>query len=517
MAEKLASMGGPARYDVVVVGGGPAGMAAAATAVEARLTVALLDAGAGLGGQYWRHPAPALGSDPSGADQPADADTAGQHHDRSTFLHLRATILRARTAGSLALLLSHHVWTITNPSAPHPDSPSPEFLVRAVDRTHGPGGDVEQVVRAGRLILATGAYDRSLPFPGWDLPGVMTAGGLQALLKADAVAAGTRIAVGGTGPFLLPVASGLARHGAQVVGVFESGPLRTWSRYAPALLPNLGKLFEGAGYAATMARHRIPYRHSSMIVEAHGTRRVEAVTVGRLSASGRLQPGSRQRIAVDAVGVGWGFNPQLDLALALKCELSEQVDRTPVVAVDTRQRSSVAGVYVAGEVTGVGGAMLAVCEGRLAGASVVADAARESTDSQSAAEGPDRASQVLLKKRARLRAFADVLQRAHPVPAGWAEPLEPETIVCRCEEISYGAVCQIARQHAASDPRQLKQLSRVGMGWCQGRVCGFAAARLMAELSGQPIDTTAAPRPVAAPISLGALATDEAHPDRARS
>lgn len=501
------------RYDVIVVGGGPAGMAAAATAVGFGLSVALLDAGAGLGGQYWRHRAPAGGLDQTG--QRTEPGARNLHHDLKTFERLESAIIEGRRAGSIRLFLSHHVWTVTNSAAP-----SPLFVVRAVDRSEGPGREAERVVRAPRIILATGAYDRSLPFPGWDLPGVLTAGGLQALLKADAVAAGTRVAVGGTGPFLLPVASGLAKQGAAVVGVFESGPLRNWLRYAPALLPNLGKLAEAGGYAATMARHRIPYRHSSMIVAAHGSGRVEAITVARLTASGRPKPGSEHRIDVDAVGVGWGFAPQLDLPQALGCTLTEQVDQTPVVQIDDGQRASVPGVYVAGEGAGVGGAMLAVCEGELAGANAAADLALDKAEAAGGSEqekGPrsqDRRTRVLFRRRARLRAFADVLQRAHPIPAGWAYPLEDDTTVCRCEEISYGDVCQISQQHAASDPRQLKQLSRVGMGWCQGRVCGFAAAHLMAQLSGEPVDNTPAPRPVAAPISLGALASDEVHPER---
>lgn len=477
------------RPDLVVVGGGPAGMAAAATALAGGLRVVLVDAGPALGGQFWRHP-------PAGSA--ASLDGADLHHDLRTYADLTGALDAAVATGRLELLLRHHVWTV--------ERRDDGLRVHAVDRT----GPAERALTrdAGRLVIATGAHDRQVPFPGWDLPGVMTAGGLQALLKGSGVRAGSRIVVGGTGPFLLPVATGLAGRGATVVTVCEANGLGGWVREARTVAGHPAKWVEGAGYAAALARRRVPVRAHTAVVAAHGTDRVEAVSIARLDGSGRVRPGSVRQVAVDAVGVGWGFVPQLELATTLGCRLASWPDGNDVVAVDDWQRTDVTGVYVAGESCGVGGATLAVREGALAGAAVVRDAG------QGVADHPEvRATRRLRREIARLRAFAAAMARAHPVPAAWPTWLTDDTVVCRCEEVTAGAV-RVAVAAGATDARQVKQLSRAGMGWCQGRICGFAAQCLAGEGTPGPAAERhrAVERLVAGPVTLGALADGDRSP-----
>ena len=324
-----------------------------------------------------------------------------------------------------------------------------------------------------------------LPFPGWTLPGVTTAGGAQALLKGQGVLVGRRIAVAGTGPFLLPVAAGLAEAGARVVGVFEANnPLRLAGR-TPA-----GKLLEAAGYAKTLARHRIPYRTRHIVVAAHGTGEIQAVTVAG--------PRRTRTIDCDALAIGYGFVPAIELALLLGCATTVDTDSNLVLAVDGDQRTSIPGVYAAGEITGVGGAELAIVEGAIAGTAA-------------AGANPDR---TLAARRARLRRFAEALGRAFPVPARWPDALAADTLVCRCEEVPYERVREAVLELGASDARTVKLLSRTGMGWCQGRMCGFAVACLTATLRGRPVTevdlSSFAQRPFGAPITLGELS---ARPD----
>lgn len=479
-----------ARVDAVIVGAGPAGLAAASTLLRGNASrITVVDAGHSVGGQFWRQPAPSTA--PNGLRADAQRDL---HHDLGTFDRLRADLDRGVADGRVELLTGHQAWTVEAVGSRAGGAAA--FTVHLAEQLR-PGVDAARARTGRTLLIATGAFDRALPFPGWDLPGVLTVGGLQALLKAGDVLAGRRVAIGGTGPFLLPVAAGLAQRGAQVVGVFEANTPARWLRHPRALAVNAGKLVEGADYAATLARRRVPVRPRTMVVQAHGADRVEAVTIMRLDGRGRLRSGTERRLEVDAVGIGWGFTPQLDLVLTLGCELDTQPDGTRVTAVDADQQSSRAGVFVAGETTGVGGATLAVAEGHAAGAAM----ARRLADAYETSAQPSR-------EVVRLRAFAAALQAAHPVPPAWREALTPETTFCRCEEVRYAAVQDAlggAGCDTRTDARQLKQLTRVGMGWCQGRVCGFAADLVTSGRPGLPPE-----RLVAAPVSLGALA--DTHP-----
>lgn len=465
--------------DLVIVGGGPAGLAAAATVLIGGLRVALLDAGLALGGQFWRHPP--VGSRVLGTER--------FHHGLSTRDALVATLHRFAASGRLDLRLAHHAWTVA--------AANTGFTVHATDRSGSPGGERSVAVHGRRLLVATGAFDRQLPFPGWDLPGVFTAGGMQALLKGGGVTAGRRVVIGGTGPFLLPVATGVARAGAEVVALCEANDPRRWLVHLPAAARLPSKGWEGVGYAASLLRHGVPLRVRSAIVSARGSGRVEEVTVARLTSEGAVLAEGRKVFAVDAVGVGWGFTPQLDLAVTLGARLTGSPDGNSVVVADEWQRSSIPGLLVAGEVCGIGGAELALREGQLAAEGVLRDLDRPGV------LGEDAVGRVRRIVAAH-RAFARAMQLAHPVPAGWAGWLEDETLVCRCEEISVGTVRR-AVAAGARDGRQVKQLTRTGMGWCQGRMCGYAAECLARSgaTSGPGLADTAS-RPVAVP--------DAAHP-----
>jgi NADPH-dependent 2,4-dienoyl-CoA reductase/sulfur reductase-like enzyme len=466
----------PAGYDVIVVGAGPAGLAAAATAALGGVRVALLDSAGRPGGQFWRH---------------REGETRDLR-DQSVFAGL-TSIVEER----VDYVPGATVWFA-----------EPGFTL------HTTAGRFS----APRVVLATGAYDRVMPFPGWDLPGVVTPGGAQALLKGSGVAVGREVVVAGAGPFLLPVAVGLAAAGVRVVGVYEAGDPRRYVRRPSALTAVAGKMGEAAGYLAALARYRVPYRLRHAVVTAHGSdrpgtagvsraSRLSSVDVARLDEHGQLVPGSVRRVGCDAVAVGYGFTANLELALALGCVTRRSPDGGLAVMVDVQGETSVEGVYAAGEITGVGGATLAVVEGQLAGAAAAQPVALRSGGPLS---GRDIAS--LRRRRQRLRAFADTMAAAHAVPAGWTAWLNGRTLVCRCEEVSHAAVAAAVTELGATDARTVKLLTRTGMGWCQGRECGYATAELTARLCGRQItreDLLAfAHRPLATPITLGDLATD---------
>jgi hypothetical protein len=210
-----------------------------------------------------------------------------------------------------------------------------------------------------------------------------------------------------------------------------------------------------------------------------------------------------RRVACDAVAVGYGFTANLELALALGCATRVTADGGLAVVVDGDGRTTVPGVYAAGEITGVGGSELAVVEGQIAG-----DAAARSAGADAALSRRDRTSAA--SRRDRLRVFADLMHTAHPSPAGWPGWLTPATVVCRCEEVSASAIDRAVRELGATDGRGVKLFARPGMGWCQGRVCGPATAALTARACGRAINAddlvAFAHRPFATPVRLADLA-----------
>ncbi|MFF8015004.1 FAD-dependent oxidoreductase [Streptomyces sp. NPDC007929] len=453
------------RTDLVVIGAGPAGLAAALAASARGVRVVLVDAAARTGGQFYRQPAAGLG-----AGRPE-----ALHHQWRTWERLRDGL----EASAVGVLTEHHVWCV--------ERTSDEFTVHAL---LGPEQEEPAEVHARAVLLATGGYEHVLPFPGWTLPGVVTAGGAQAMLKGGLVVPGHRAVVAGSGPLLLPVATGLAAAGVEVAALVESTAPGRLARHAPGLS---GKLLEGAGHAAGLLRHRVPVLARHTVVRAHGEDRLTGVTVAALDTDGRVRPGNARHLPCDTLAVGHGMLPHTDLAESLGCRLDSLT-----VAVDPEQRTNVPGVWAAGEATGIGGAALALAEGHIAGCSAAAHL-------RGTTPGPAPAA---LQARGRLRRAAAALEAACAPPAHWPEQLTDDTVVCRCEEVTAGSVRE-ALDLGAGDERTVKLLTRAGMGWCQGRMCGTAVAALADRAP------TPARRPFARPVPLGVLARQ--HPQEGQS
>jgi D-hydroxyproline dehydrogenase subunit alpha len=471
-------------FRVAVVGAGPAGLAAAVRAADGGLSVVLIDAGPRPGGQYWRHWAPA-----PDADEAGEAGEAAGQHDWATFAALRSTLRAHADAGRVRYLARTQV-ALLEPASP--------FRLHLTPAT-ADAPPVPEWVAATDLILCAGGYARQLPVPGWDRPGVMAAGGLQALLKGSRTRPGARAVIAGTGPFLLPVATAFAAAGGEVAAVCEaSSPVR-WARqlHRAALAPAKGG--EALGYAAAFARHRIPYHPRTVVTRVLGDEEARGAVLARVDAAGRIRPGTSREVAADVVAFGWGFTPSLELPLVAGAATRVDADGSLVLTVDDQQRTSAPRVRAAGEATGVGGAALAAAEGELAARSLVAEVTGE----------PLRAG-GLQRRIGRLRAFARAMHAAHPVPSGWTGWLTDDTLVCRCEEVPVAAVRDAVASLGATDPRTVRSLTRVGMGWCQGRICASACARLVADLTGQ--EPTAGDlesvgrRPFAVPLELRRVA-----------
>lgn len=445
---------------VVIVGAGPAGLAAASAALRAGAEVTLVDAAEQAGGQYHRMPPDVYEATRPFGDRLGRCDWWPE----SAVWSLEPRDDRVARKNRL----------------PRGDRPPCVHVLRGpVDGD----GRRRQVLEPDALVLAPGAHDRVLPFPGWDLPGVVTAGAAQALAKGERLAVGRRVLVGGAGPFLLPVAASLLKVGADVLEVLEANPadtvLRGWAARPWRPAARGGKAPELAAYAAALARHRVPYRTGRAVVEVLGDGRVEEAVTARLRADWSVVPGTERSVAVDAVCVSHGFSPQLELPVAAGCAL-----RGGFVAVDGDQATTVPGVYAAGEVTGIAGAPAARAEGVVAGWVAAGGAASD--------------LRAVRRRRDQGRAFAELLAAAHPIGAAWSGWLRPGTVVCRCEETTYETLCRAAADPAYGSAHAVKLATRAGLGPCQARVCGPTVAELTRRNDHH--------RPIAWPIRLGELA-----------
>jgi len=404
-------------YDVVVIGAGPAGLAAACRAAECGRRVALLDDNPHPGGQIWRNPA---GKAPKQA------------------------------ARWLAAAKQHAVEFI--PGACVFDAPEPRRI--AVEMFDG-----ECRLGYGSLILATGARERFLPFPGWTLPNVTGAGGLQALAKSGVPVAGRRVVIAGSGPLLLAVACFLRTHGADVRLVAEQASPSALLRFGMQLARHPAKLRQALEFFGTR------YLTSCWPVSAQGVERVESVTLRR-GARTWTEP-------CDYLACGFGLIPNIELAQLLGCRTA-----AGGVPVDEYQQTSVQGVYAAGEVTGIGGVELSTVEGEIAGYAAGGNTARAT---------------ALFPARRQHRRFAAALETAFALRDELRGLPLPGTLVCRCEDVT------MERVRACANWREAKLHTRCGMGPCQGRVCGGAIEFL---LGWQPESV----RPPVFPARIGSIA-----------
>jgi NADPH-dependent 2,4-dienoyl-CoA reductase/sulfur reductase-like enzyme len=405
------------RFDVAVVGAGPAGIAAAVHAAEAGARTVLLDAGTRPGGQIWRHRL-----EPPAAAAPwlARLERAGAR--RVSF----TTVLDAL--------------------------PGELFVEER-------GAAVR--VRSSAVVLATGARELFLPFPGWTLPGVVGVGAAQALVKAGARFAGLRVLVAGTGPLLPAVAATLAGAGARLVEVAEQAPLGRLLAFAASLTLAPEKAAEALGYGARLPLSR--YRTGTWVLAVESARQGLRVTL----TNGRA---TWQRDC-DLLACGFGLVPNLELARLLGCELSGDA-----VATDAAQQTSVPGVLAAGELCGIAGVGHALATGAIAGLAAAGQVAPPS----------------LRRRREGEAAFGARLARAFALRDALRSLARADTIVCRCEDVSLGA---LEREPSL---REAKLHTRAGMGPCQGRVCGSA----LTFLRGFPPDST---RPPLLPTTIAAL------------
>lgn len=381
--------------EILVLGAGPAGLSAALAAARCGKSVMVLDDNPRPGGQIWR-------------DGP------------QVSLPPRALRLRQAVAEQPGITLLNGARLIARPESHC-----------VVFETADSCGEI----RWQRLIICSGARELSLPFPGWTLPGVTGAGGLQAQIKHGLPLNGERVVIAGSGPLLLAVAGTVKRAGGNIVAIIEQAPVSALARFAaglwrwPEKLLQLGELFPAH------------YHPASQVIHARGETHLHSVTV---------RHGEKTReIACDRLAIGYGLVPNIEPGLLFGCTTENQAIR-----VDASQRTSVQDIYAAGECTGFGGSELALAEGEIAG--------------YSAADNPGKAEKAITT-RARWQRFARALHTTFALPESLKDVITADTLLCRCEDVRCGDVQNAESWQAA------KLASRCGMGACQGKTCATSA------------------------------------------
>ena len=433
---------------ITIIGAGPAGLAAADVLVSAGREVTLIDQNHHVGGQYWRH-------------------KYGEEFPFRKYSYLVGH-------PSITWRLGTTVWQIQKSEA--------GFQIQLSS------SGINQRLLSEVLIVATGAYERVLPTLGWTNPGCTTAGGLQSLAKGHGVVPGNKVVISGSGVFALPVAQTIAEHpGIDIVGIIEARSLLRWWRNIPGLLLNPKKIIESLSYLKFLIKKKIPLMHKRVISEIKQDKNgVTSVVLGNSNGDAITE------VKCDLVATTFGFVPDMTIPSILGLARKYKFDDV-VVSVDGNQRTSIDGIYAAGEVTGIGGHELAMTEGSIAGLCITKQSGMKL---------------ITLKwRRMRQQIFADGLYRIYRIPKNWMSSLPREVVICRCEEVSLGEIADSIQELGADSARVAKLFTRAGMGLCQGRICQRNVADIAAALGKESkIDPNRETmRPIGGVVTLGEL------------
>ncbi len=434
---------------VIVVGAGPAGTRCAETLVKAGIRPTVIDEGRRDGGQIYRR-------------QPENFTRSyvalyGTEAARAESVHRSFDAMREH----IDYMPETLIWNIADNQA---------FTV---------SGTRQQALQFDALVLCTGATDRLMPLKGWNLAGTFSLSGAQVALKSQACAIGRQVVFMGTGALLYLVAAQYVKAGAGVAAVLDTSPWHARVMALPKLLTQPSVLWKGIALTAELRRAGVPVHTGIEPLEIDGT-----PDTGVSALSFKDSRCRTRTIECDAVAMGYHLRPETQLADLARCEFYfDQPTRQWLPRIDSDGRSTVTGVYLAGDGTRVLGANAAEVSGQLAALAVFQDLG------QAAGEpAHNETIQTLRNELASLQRFARGLNQAFPWPAQQAACLTDETIVCRCEAVSVGELRHVVRTAGADESNRAKAFSRVGMGRCQGRYCGNATAEIIAHAARLPVE-----------------------------
>lgn len=474
-------------FDLAIVGAGPAGLTAAVTASQHGASVVVVDEQPAPGGQIFRQP-------------PASFRVEGLPRVQRD-LHTAGKEVLAAALGERNIHWLHETtaWGLFPPDEPAADDKNTVCWLAFT----GPGGTGRLSARS--VLLAPGAYDWPVAFPGWTLPGVMTAGGLQALVKSQKMLPGERFLLVGAHPLLLILADQLLEAGVDLAAVcfVQRRPAGGWILNGLGPLLRQGrKVAEVAGVLARLKRANVPLLPGHVIIAAEGAERVEGARLAPVDAAGRVERDKGFVVVCDTIALGFGFLASSELARQAGCRWRwEPFGGGWVVEHDRWFRSSVPSLLVAGEITGVAGAEVAMEEGRVAACGALMDLGILSEREAECLAEPAR------ERLRQLYGFARTLQDLASFPVQiLVQLIDDETVVCRCEGVRAGTVREALQHHPYfGTTSAIKLYTRAGMGPCQGRMCNVNILHLIAAETGALNVTPFNVRPPVKPVLIGSL------------
>ena len=460
------------RADLLVIGAGPAGMSAAVIAAEAGLNVVIVDERKNLGGQYFKQPSSYFAID----EDRLDKQFKSGRKLISRLTNSRVTILSGGT-----------IWAATDTKNIFVASKEQRWEIESLN-----------------ILIATGAFEKGVPIPGWTLPGVMTTGAAQTLLRSYQVAIGKKIVISGNGPLNLQMTAELIDSGVEVVALAEtSKPLSIRNFLRSALLfyysPRL--FVSGLRYLYLIAKARVPFYQNSAATSFFGNDCVQSVEISKINETG-VPMKVQGTFDADSVALGFGFSPSSEIARSLGCAHTFNERQDALVANrDSKGRSSVSGVWIAGDGAGIGGAQVAIAEGAIAAFAIIEESGVQLS------EVIKREHKKALKLRKRNRKFQAVLWKIFSGPTLRVQLTKPDTVICRCLSLTRQEISQDLQSQMRS-AGALKRVNRAGMGKCQGRYCSSFVTHLVAGSTGEPVSEFSgyAPAVPFKPTAIGVIA-----------
>lgn len=462
--------------DFVIIGGGPGGIAAAIKAAQAGVNVTLLDENERLGGQVFRQLEKGF--------KVADPDALGSDFKEGKELLHQLNSMQDK----IRYLNNTLVWGIF------------EDRTLALARN-----GTTSSLRFKHLLVATGAYDRPVPFPGWTLPGVFTAGGAQKLVKSECVLPGQNILLAGTGPLQLVLADQILKAGGRIEAILEAGHIgKNWLRGLKGIWGNWDFLKEGMRYLCSIQKAGVPLLRSHIILEARGDGQVEEAVIAKVDKNWRPRLNTARSIKVDTICLGYGLVSSTELTMLAECEHKYDLRQGGYIPLrKANMETSVPGIYAVGDGAGVAGRKVAIEEGCIAGISVASTLGSISSAKARQQIKPSR------KRLDKINRFRKILDDISLPRKGLYELATDDTVICRCEDVTLKQL-KAALADDTIQIKDFKRMTRMGMGSCEGRMCGPSIIEMLRHRLNATAEDVGClkPRPSIKPVALGVLAAN---------